>query len=362
MRRSTTRFVYKFSEIKARYDELTSSIPAHRIYYSVKSNPHPKILKFISQLGLEAEVSSIGELNAAINSGFEAANIVYGGPGKTIKDIYLATEKGVVYFSLESLSELERICLVEKKIGRNLNRILRLFIPDNNGRLNMMMPNSKFGITLEEVREYVSNGGGNVYGIHIYSGTQIKESEFRASIIKTNEIVYDIESIIGYKLKYVNYGGGLEWPFMNSGKPIITPGKVEGVLSGVESCFEFGRYLVASCGVLETEVLDIKKRNNHQILIVSAGINIINGVSASGRLIRQQPEFHTHKNKSDDIMLPTAIYGPLCTPVDYLTLNTLLPQLYIGDILRIYNCGAYAANTGLSNFLIREPAQEVFIE
>ncbi|MDE9541185.1 hypothetical protein [Xenorhabdus bovienii] len=362
MRRSTTRFIYQLSEIKVRYDELTSSISAHRIYYSVKSNPNAKILTFISQLGLEAEVSSLGELNAAINAGFEAANIVYGGPGKTIEDIYSATEKGVVYFSLESLSELEKICFVEKKIGKNLNRILRLFVPDNNGRLNMMMPNSKFGITLDEVREYIGNSDGSVYGIHIYSGTQIKESEFRASIIKTNEIVSEVESIIGYKLKYVNYGGGLEWPFMHSGKPILTPDKVEGILSGIESCFEFGRYFVASCGILETEILDVKKRNNYQILIVSAGINIINGISASGRLIRQQPEFHTPNNKSDDIMLPTAIYGPLCTPVDYLTLNTLLPRLYPGDVLRIYNCGAYAANTGLSNFLIREPAQEVFIE
>ncbi|MDE1487097.1 hypothetical protein KKI90_11605 [Xenorhabdus bovienii] len=362
MRRSTTRFIYKFSEIKARYDELTLSIPAHRIYYSVKSNPHPKILKFISQLGLEAEVSSLGELNAAINAGFEAANIVYGGPGKTIGDIYSATEKGVIYFSLESISELEKICFVEKSTGKNLNRILRLLVLDNNGRLNMMTPNSKFGITLDEVREYVGNGDGSVYGIHIYSGTQIKESEFRASIIKTNEIVSEIESIIGYKLKYVNYGGGLEWPFMHSGKPILTPDKIEDILSGIESCFEFGRYLVASCGILETEILDIKKRNNYQILIVSAGINIINGISASGRLIRQQPEFHPPNNKSDDIMLPTAIYGPLCTPVDYLTLNTLLPRLYPGDVLTIYNCGAYAANTGLSNFLIREPAQEVFIE
>ncbi|MCT8354462.1 MULTISPECIES: hypothetical protein [Photorhabdus] len=362
MKCSTTKFIYQLSEIKARYDELTSSISAHRIYYSIKSNPNPKILTFISQLGLEAEVSSLGELDAAINAGFKPAYIVYGGPGKTIKDIYSATEKGVVYFSLESLSELERICFVEKKIKKNLNYILRLFVPNNNGRLNMMMPNSKFGITLDEVRTHIRNSDYSVYGVHIYSGTQIKEAEFRASVIKTNEIVSEIESIIGYKLKYVNYGGGLEWPFMHSGKPILTPDRVEGILSGIESCFEFGRYLVASCGILETEILDTKKRNGYQILIISAGINIMNGISASGRLIRQQPEFHIPNNKSDNMMLPTAIYGPLCTPADYLTLNTLLPQLYPGNILRIYNCGAYAANTGLANFLIREPAQEIVIE
>ncbi|OCQ50735.1 Diaminopimelate decarboxylase [Photorhabdus australis subsp. thailandensis] len=362
MEHSTTRFIYRLSEIKDRYNELKSSIAAHRIYYSIKSNPNIEILTFISRLGLEAEVSSSGELITAINAGFNPACIVYGGPGKTIKDIYYAAEKGVNYFSLESLSELDKLDIVEKQTRKNFKRILRLFIPNNNGRLNMMMPNSKFGITLEEVKNYVANRNNNVYGIHLYSGTQIKETGFRASVIQTNQIVSEIESIIGYKLKYVNYGGGLEWPFMRFGKPIISPTKVEGILPDIESCFEFGRYLVASCGILETEVLDVKERNDHQILIISAGINILNGLSASGRLIHQQPEFHTPDNKNNNIMLPTAIYGPLCTPADYLTLNTLLPKLSPGDILTIPNCGAYAANTGLSNFLIREPAQEITVE
>lgn len=354
--------MYRLKEIKSRYDELKRAIPDKRIYFSIKPNPNATILAFIAKLGLEAEVSSCGELDAALGAGFSPSLIVYGGPGKTVKEIFYAAEKGVCYFSMESLTELERLAIVERLMQKKLKRILRLFIPNNNGRLNMMMSNSKFGITPEELRSYVKKYNESIYGVHIYNGTQISEFNFRESIYQTNKIVSEIELIIGYKLKYVNYGGGLEWPFMQSGTAMITPDKVMGILSGIESCFEFGRYLVASCGTLETEVLDVKERNGLQILIISAGVNILNGLSASGRLIRQKPDFHVIKDKNNDEMLPTAVYGPLCTPADYLTLDTSLPRLSPGDILTIPNCGAYAANTGLTNFLLREPAKEVIVE
>lgn len=362
MKSATTQFVYCLKEIELRYNELKQAIPNRKIYYSIKPNPNATILEFIAQLGLEAEVSSAGELDAALDAGFTPSLIVYGGPGKTVKDILYAAEKGVISFSLESITELERLAIVEGLVQKKLNRILRIFIPNNNGRLNMMMPNSKFGITLEELKMYVTKNNDVIYGIHIFNGTQINEVNFRKSIYETNYVLFEIEPIIGYKLKYVNYGGGLEWPFMQSGTAIISQNEVMGILSDIDSCFEFGRYLVASCGTLETEVLDVKERNGLQILIVSAGVNILNGISSSGRLIRQKPHFYVATNENNDEILPTAVYGPLCTPADYLTLETLLPRLSPGDILAIPNCGAYAANTGLNNFLLREPAIEVIIE
>ncbi|OKB64690.1 hypothetical protein BHU62_21365 [Serratia marcescens] len=358
----TTRFIYSLKEIKARYHELKQVLTDKTIYYSVKPNPHEEILRFIASLGLRAEVSSLGELDAALKAGFEPSLIVYGGPGKTFADIYSAAEQGVRYFSLESLTELERLARVEELTGNALNRILRIFSPGKSGRLNMMMPNSKFGITPDEVRRYISEHDVAVYGIHIYNGTQVDENNFRASIYQTNKLAEEIESIIGYRLQYVNYGGGLAWPFMQSGMSPISSETVAGVLTDVEACFEFGRYLVASCGTFETEVLDVKERDGQQILIVSAGVNILNGLSASGRLMRHQPGFYVAEGKHGEALLPTAIYGPLCTPADYFTLDTSLPRLCPGDVLKLPNCGAYAANTGLANFLLRKPAEEMIVD
>lgn len=362
MEHPTTRFIYNLKEIKARYHELKRVMPDNTIYYSVKPNPNHEILQFIAGLGLQAEVSSLGELDAALNAGFTPACIVYGGPGKTFSDIRSAAERGVQYFSLESLTELDRLASVEALTRSKLKRILRIFSPGNSGRLNMMMPSSKFGITLDEVRRYVSECDAPIYGVHIYNGTQVDEQNFRSSIEQTNRLAKEITSIIGYGLQYVNYGGGLAWPFMQSGTSSISSEKVTGVWAGVEACFEFGRYLVASCGTLETEVLDIKERDGRQIVIVSAGVNILNGLSASGRLMRHKPDFYVTERKPCETLLPTAIYGPLCTPADYLTLDTSLPRLLPGDILALPNCGAYAANTGLAHFLLRTPAEEIIVD
>ncbi|MBJ7224148.1 MULTISPECIES: hypothetical protein [unclassified Brenneria] len=356
------KFIYCLKEIKLRYKELTKAIRNSKIYYSLKSNNNASILEYLVSLGLEAEVSSPGELDAAIGSGFNTSNIVYGGPGKTVDEIYYAAEKGVTYFSLESLTELSRLDAVEGLLQLKLKRIIRLFVANNKGRLNMMMPNSKFGITINELISYITKSKKIIYGIHIYNGTQINESDFRNSIHQTNKAVLDVERAIGYKLKYVNYGGGLEWPYMKSGTKIITGEKITGIMENIEACFEFGRYLVASSGTLEMAVLDVKERNDQQVLIVSAGVNIINGISASGRLINQKPDFNIVKCQSSARLIPTAIYGPLCTPVDYMTLDTSLPSMQPGDVLSIPNCGAYAQNTGLTNFLLRKPAKEIIIE
>lgn len=362
MHAENTKFIYSLKEINLRYKELKKAINNSKIYYSLKSNSNASILEYLVGLGLEAEVSSPGELDAAVNAGFNKSNIVYGGPGKTVDEIYYAAKKGVTYFSLESLTELTRLDAVEDLLQKKLKRIIRLFVTNNKGRLNMMMPNSKFGITINELNSYITKSKKIIYGIHIYNGTQINESDFRNSIHQINEAVIDVEETIGYKLKYVNYGGGIEWPYMKSGTKIITSEEIIGIIKNIESCFEFGRYLVASCGTLEMEVLDVKERNDQQILIVSAGVNIINGVSASGRLINQKPDFNIVKCQSSAKLLPTAIYGPLCTPVDYMTLDTSLPSMQPGDILSIPNCGAYAQNTGLTNFLLRKTAKEIIIE
>lgn len=353
-------FVYSTASIAARYEELVAALPAGSdIFYSVKANGNHEVLLVLAELGLKAEVSSLGELHRVRAAGFRVSEIIYGGPGKEREEIEQAAALGVRRFSIESLNEMRSLDVVAQKNGFEPSRIVRVLHPSTRSGLNMMTPHSKFGLTLAEVEDYLASGG-RIDGVHLYYGTQQKFSELVDSIGVTNAIVEQIERAAGYSLQYVNYGGGLQWPFMKRGTAEVSSHARLEVLPRSNIFFEFGRYLVASCGTLKTRVIDAKMRDGHQVLVVDAGVHTIGGLAATGRVLRADADFD-YGTDLQGPLLRTAIYGPLCTPADYMTLSTMLPQIPVGAVLNIPNCGAYGANTGLTQFLSRAPALEVVI-
>jgi len=353
------RFSYDIAHISDRYRELAQSLPVGAaLFYSVKANSNLSVLQSMSRLGLSAEISSVGELKRIIEAGFDPTQAIYGGPGKIRRDLDVAIALGVRRFSLESPHELALLDAVTPEHSRDLIRILRILVPSARPGLNMMTPHSKFGMTLQEVREYLSCGGV-VDGVHLYYGTQQPFTDFVHSISTTNQIVRQVEEIIQRELSYINYGGGLEWPFMRRGAAKVPAHVHLDVLSRKNICFEFGRYLVASSGTLETTVLDSKVRDGYQVLIVDAGVQTIGGLAAGGKLLRANVDFNWNETTDSSDVMNTAVYGPLCTSADYLSLGSKLPCLGVGAKLQIPNCGAYGANTGLVDFLIRDRAEEV---
>lgn len=361
---NTPIFIYDANEIRERANELIETVRPHGLYYSVKANCNSQVLNVVSKIkGINAEVCSIGELKASIRAGFEPGSMVYGGPGKTKKDIQYAISAGVRRFSIESINELLLARKVEGEENIKLMLILRILSePANNARLNMMRPDSKFGITLNEIRDN-REILHDLYGVHLYFGTQCDAYDvFDKNIKLTNTIVSDIEGILGNKLQYINYGGGLHWPYLTHGKDRIPEDICKlGVLPREQVFFEFGRYLVASSGVLFTTVLDVKFRDNKQIVILDAGIQTLAGISATGRLLRPNLEYYNYISKDDYGVVDTAVYGPLCTPADYFTLNSKLPRVSVGDVVYIPNAGAYGFATGMQNFLMRKKPTEKMI-
>ncbi|MEZ8656719.1 hypothetical protein AB6D60_22380 [Vibrio splendidus] len=358
---NTPIYVYDSREITERAKEIISVHKGHRVYYSLKSNSNKEVLRILSNIkGIEAEVCSTGELDLSIEVGFDSGKIIFGGPGKTKLDIEYAINKGVTSFSIESINELKMLNSVEKFFDVKLNKILRIYVNNNDSaKLNMMKPDSKFGISIEELKdnEELIN---DIFGLHFYFGTQFQQEQaHKVNVNKINELVLEIEDVLKRKISYVNYGGGLEWPYMKEGSKKIENTPIN-TLDRVVTAFEYGRYLVASSGTLYTTVVDVKFRDKKQIVVLDAGIHTIAGVSASGRLFKPKVTFNimNHNNRHAEC-IETAIYGPLCTPLDYFTLSIKLPIVEVGDIISIPNVGAYGFATGIQQFLKRNICSEV---
>src|ERR1035438_8462379 len=105
-------FAYDFAEVRKRFLLLTANFRGLPIYYAMKANPNPGILAFLRGLGARVEASSIGELSKALESGFHPSDTTLTGPGKTMRDLVYAVEKGVRYISVESLNEYRDLCAV----------------------------------------------------------------------------------------------------------------------------------------------------------------------------------------------------------------------------------------------------------
>ena len=103
-------YVYDLQEVRHAYQSLRASIPEGcLLYYSLKANPHPTLVKELASLGCRTEISSKGELQSVLTAGCNIEQCLYTGPGKTLSDISLALSHGVSYFSVDSPTDLEKV-------------------------------------------------------------------------------------------------------------------------------------------------------------------------------------------------------------------------------------------------------------
>lgn len=353
---------YEIVTILDRISELRRKLSNSKLFYSLKANHNPQVLKAIAQSNeFDAEVCSVGELKAAIDSGFNVIDIIYGGPGKTYTDFSTAIEAGVKLFSLESLHEVKTLKIVERDFNCRTKKILRV-APDSisHSKLSMAGPISKFGLSLEEIENLDSCTRSEIYGLHIYYGSQSTEYDcFTKHVSQIREIVTGLSSILP-NIEFVNYGGGLNWPYLVEGNQRIQDYSRPDILDSYSSAFEFGRYVVASSGTLHTNVLDVKERSGMQVVILESGLHHLAGIAATGRILRSKLTVNVSNRAvgAEEDFFPTALYGPLCTPLDYLDLSASLPRLEVGDKLNIPNAGAYAFATRMPSFLLREGVHE----
>ncbi|GDY49976.1 hypothetical protein SVIO_005990 [Streptomyces violaceusniger] len=83
----TPVYVYDLDEVAAAARDLLGALPAEtELFYALKANPHPDVvaaLRAVPGGRCRAEISSTGELDAALAGGFAGADCLYTGPGKT---------------------------------------------------------------------------------------------------------------------------------------------------------------------------------------------------------------------------------------------------------------------------------------
>ncbi|MFD5076458.1 type III PLP-dependent enzyme [Streptomyces sp. NPDC058371] len=368
----TPVYTYDLAELRRRSVDLRSSLPDFAgLYYSLKANPHPLVVAELRRAGCRAEVSSAGELGAALEAGHRPEDILYTGPGKSLTELTQALTEGVTTFSCESAAELRRLGLAAASARQRAKVLLRLQPPLGSKAGLSMGDGRQFGFTVEDALRACADlpAGVELRGCHVYLGSQLPDTDaLLEAFARAKDTVELVSRAARTPLDVVDLGGGFPWPYATAG----SGAELTGLRAGLDKLlstwdtgpapqvyFEAGRRLVASAGHLLTTVLDVKQRPEGTIVVLDAGINVLGGMSGLGRVLRPAAGFENLSAGDDREPVTADVVGPLCTPLDRLSVRATLPQPREGDLLSVPNVGAYGLTASLTRFLSRPPVTEV---
>ncbi|RSN54421.1 decarboxylase [Amycolatopsis sp. WAC 04182] len=377
----TPAFVYDLEAIERAYADLVAALPCpSTLYYSVKANPHPRVIGLLHTLGCRAEVSSTGEIDAALGAGAAPEAVLLTGPAKTEGTVDHALRRGVRHFSVDSPEDLARVDRLAAARGVHTECALRvnadLAVP--GAGLSMTGTSSQFGADLSWVLAETPRFGGRphaaVSGLHLYMGTNLTEEKDLLAQFEVGIGIAAKLATVFPGLTEVDLGGGFGLPFARTGERPVFGGLAAGLeamlddrLSGWREgrpsiSFESGRYLVGDCGTLVSRVVDVKSSKGTRYAMLDTGVHHLGGMSGLRRIPAISASVVGVGGETEVDGEPTTVAGPLCTPLDVLARGTRLPPLAVGDLVTIPNTGAYGPTASLLAFLGHAAPAEVVVD
>lgn len=357
---NTPYYFYDLELLNRTLNEIELSIKEsnYKVHYAIKANNNKKIVSFIARRNFGADCVSAGEIELALDCGFNANNIVFAGVGKTDAEIEYALINEIGILHCEGLEEIQVINEIAEKLNKRPNIALRLN-PDVNAETHEKISTgtyeNKFGFSPEEFAEltqiHQTLSNINIVGLHFHIGSQITNMRvFESLALRINELIPVYEKYFG-TINYLNVGGGLGIDYENPDLNPIADFKNyfnayrQNLNVNIPVHFELGRSIVAQCGSLRTKVLFIKKSSQKLFAVVDAGMT---------ELLRPAMYNAYHKIEKLNNQLGISdsekydVVGPLCESSDFFGKNVSLPALKRGDVLTIRSCGAYAESMSLN--------------
>ncbi len=346
-----------------------------RFLYAVKANNNLSILKLMVGEGFGADVFSDGELYLALLAGFDRNYVLFNGNSKSDEEIGMGVESGVP-FSVDSLDELRTLSRIAEEAGREVRIAFRInpdISPDTHPKIATGLKTSKFGIPWENVmdayRLAAELPGIRIAGIHCHIGSQITDiSPFIEAIERMFEVAREVEKL-GVELEFLDMGGGLGIDYEGKGAPTpadfaskIIPAYEKGlaeIKSEPELWLEPGRSVIGNTAILLTKVNAVKRAYKN-FVAVDAGFNLLIRPAmydAYHRVVVANKMSKTDKMEEDTY----TIVGPICESGDVLARDRRLPRVEKGDIIAIFDVGAYGFSMS-SQYNGRRRCAEVLVD
>ena len=366
----TPTYVYSANAVREQYARLSAALDGvpFRIHYSLKANSNLALLRLLRSLGSAADVVSGGELFRARRAGFEPHDIIFGGVGKTEREIADGIDAGVLLLNVESEDELRMV----DRLGRERGVVVPVAIRVNP-EITVETPHSyirtgekghKFGVPYDEVRDVarVAASLPNVAlrGLDMHVGSQLSRLDaYRHGIERVLELLSQLRSDGAKDLRYLDIGGGLAVTYdaeeptdLERFAQIVVPAVRS---TGLQLIVEPGRFMVGNAGVLISRVLYRKRSGGKKLLVVDAGMTDLLRPSHYNAYHRIEALEAVEGRSRVDVV------GPVCESGDFLALDRELEDVRAGDLMAIHSAGAYGYVMS-SNYNTRGRPAEVLVD
>ncbi len=371
-------YVYDRQLMTKRMAEMRSSLPNGLIIkYAIKANPMPAVVQHMSTLVDGLDVASAGELRVALDSGFDPINISFAGPGKMDWELKQAIAAGAT-LNLESENEMERAALIGDQLGVQPHVAVRVnpeFELKSSG-VKMGGGPKAFGVDSERVPAMLQRLGElnlDFRGFHIYCGSQnLSEESIIDAQNKTIDLGYRLAEHAPQPITTFNIGGGFGIPLFPGENRLELEPIAENLeirmretadrLPTAKIAIELGRYLVGEAGLYVCEVVDRKISRGEVFIITNGGLHQHLAASGNfGQVLRKNfPVVVANRVVGQEREVANVV-GPLCTPLDILAAQMELTAAHPGDLIAVYQSGAYGYSTSPIAFLGHPPPAQILV-
>lgn len=374
----TPFYAYDRHLITQRVQYLRDSLPKElRLHYAIKANPMPAVVQHLATLVDGFDLASAGEMRVALDTPMPERRISMAGPGKTDRELRQAIAAGVT-LNLESEGEMRRAARIGTQLGITPRVAIRVN-PDyelKSSGMKMGGGPKQFGVDAERLPAMLTEMGSMALefaGFHIFWGSQnLNPEAIMEAHEKTLDLAVRLSDSSGKAPHHLNIGGGLGIPYFPGEtrldlKPIADNlerliSKFRQKLPDTELITELGRYLVGEAGIYVCRVIDIKASRGEKFVVTDGGMHHHLAASGNfGQVLRKNYPAAIGNRMGGGAQESITIVGPLCTPLDLLANKMELPTPEVGDLVAIYQSGAYGYSASPRDFLSHPNAVEVLV-
>lgn len=374
----TPFYAYDRELLTRRVAELRAALPASiKLHYAMKANPMPAVVSHMARLVDGIDVASGGELRVALDSGADPHEISFAGPGKRHAELRQAVAAGIL-INIESFREVGELAAIRQATGLPARVAVRVN-PDfelKGSGMKMGGGPKQFGVDAEQVPELlaeIGKAGLAFEGFHLFAGSQnLRPEAIVEAQRKCFELALRLAESAPAPVKFLNLGGGFGIPYF-PGEQHLDLSSIGANLAAIAAeagekmphaqiVIELGRYLVGEAGIYVTKVLDRKVSRGHVFLVVDGGLH--HHLSASGnfgQVIRKNYPVTIGNRMDQPAAESVSVVGPLCTPLDLLADKMNLAHAEPGDLVVIFQSGAYGATASPRGFLSQPDLLEVLV-
>ena len=375
---TTPFYAYDRQLITERVALLRNLLPAEiQIHYAMKANPMPAVVQHLATLVDGIDVASAGELRVALDTPILPDQISFAGPGKKDSELSCAIAAGIT-LNMESEQEMERIA----NLGQNLDICPRVAIrvnPDfelKSSGMKMSGGPKQFGVDAERVPSMLSRCNKlklDFEGFHIFCGSQnLNAAAIQEAQEKTIQLGLRLAKHAPDSVRLLNIGGGFGVPYFPGEKSLDLISVCKNLnrlieetkkyLSDTKIAIELGRYLVAEAGIYVCQVLERKISRERIFLVTDGGLHHHLAASGNfGQVIRKNYPVIVGNKVMGNERESVSVVGPLCTPLDLLADEVEMAKADIGDLIVVFQSGAYGLTASPTAFLNHPAPAEVLV-